>query len=118
MRALQTCWFARVEAKVIAALHARFGDRAEPGAARFRAVAPEDLARYVHHIVELGVRHGFKQHDELLALVGACIDLDVKRFLSIPVLSQSALMPQEKIEVMRELCASGLAPAVPGGLEV
>lgn len=116
MRHMQAGWLLRIEAEVIAALHARFSDPDEAGAARFQAVAPADLARFVHHIVELGVRHDFRLHDDLLALVNACIDLDEKRFLSISALSQSALMPLEKIAVMRELCVIGLAPVVPGGL--
>jgi hypothetical protein len=116
MRSMQAGWFARIEAEVIAALHARFSDPDEAGAARFQAVAPADLARYVHHIVELGVRHDFRLHDDLLVLVNACIDLGAKQFLSISVLSQSALMPQDKITVMRELCAIGLAPVAPGEL--
>jgi len=113
---LQAGWFARIEAEVIAALHARFRCSDEAGAARFQAVAAADLARYVHHIVELGVRHDFRLHDDLLALVNACIDLGARRFLSISVLSQPALMPQEKITVMRELCALGLAPVAPSEL--
>lgn len=117
MRRMQDGWFARIEVKVIAALHARFSNPDQVGAANFQAVCPADLARYVHHIVELGVRHDFRMHDDLLALVNACIDLGAKRFLSIAVLSQSTLMPQEKIEIMRELCASGLAPGAPAGLD-
>ncbi len=117
MRRLQAGWLARIEDELIAALHARFSDPDEAGAARFHAVDPADLAGYVHHIIELGVRHGFRLQDDLLALVNACIDLGAKRFLSIPVLSQSALIPQEKIAVMRELCAMGLAPVAPGGVD-
>jgi len=51
MRRMQDSLIARTEAEVIAALHTRFGDPHEPGAARFHAVFPDDLARYVHHIV-------------------------------------------------------------------
>lgn len=117
MRRMQARWLARIEDEVIAALHARFSDPDEAGAARFQAVTPAELADYVHHIIELGVRHDFRLHDDLLALVNACIDLGAKRFLSIPVLSQSALMPQEKVAVMHELCATGLVPVAPGGLD-
>ena len=114
MRRLHAGWFARIEAEVIAALQSRFSNPHEPGAARFQAVAAADLARYVHHIIEIGVRHGFRLHDDLLALVNACIDLGAKRFLSISVLAQADLMPHEKLSVMRELCAAGLGPVAPG----
>lgn len=117
MRRLQTGWLARIEADVIAALQARFRDPDEPGAARFHVVAPADLERYVHHIVELGVRHDFRLHADLLDLVNACIDLGAKRFLSDSVLAQAALMPQEKIAIMKELCTMGLAPVAPDGLD-
>ncbi len=110
-------WSARIEANIIAALRARFRNPDEPGARMFHAVPSDDLSRYVHHIVELGVKHDFRSHADLLALVEACIDVGAKRLLSIPILSQSSLMPAEKIAVMRELCAASLAPPSPPGLD-
>jgi hypothetical protein len=110
-------WSARIEANIIDALRARFRNLDEPGAKMFHAVPADDLSRYVHHIVELGVKHDFRLHADLLALVEACIDVGAKRLLSIPVLSQSSLMPAEKIAVMRELCAAGLTPPSPPGMD-
>jgi len=91
------------------ALRRRFENSKEPLAISITALSDDQLARFVHEIVEVGRQHGFDDRGDFYALAEAAAILGPRNLLSKPVLSNPNLTGSEKVGVMVDLCAEARA---------
>jgi hypothetical protein len=104
-RTLLELSFRKTEADIALALRRRFeNSNEEPVAISIRTLSDDELARFVHDIVELGRPHGFVLRGDLYALVEAAAIFGPRNLLSEPVLSNPGLSAGEKVRVMVDLC--------------
>jgi len=88
------------------ALRRRFENSSEERVAiPIKTLSDDDLAKFVHEIVELGRKHGFVARGDFYALAEAAAILGPRNMLSEPVLSNPKLTASEKVRVMIDLCA-------------
>ena len=112
-RTLTELSFRRTEADIATALHRRFENSKEQIAISITTLPHEQLASFVHEIVEVGRKHGFVARGDFYALAEAATILGPRDLLSKPVLSNPKLTASEKVRVMVDLCeeARGLRRA-------
>ena len=102
-RTLAELCFRRTEADIAAALRRRFENSKEPLAIQIKALSDDELATFVHEIVELGRKHGFVARGDFYELAEAAATLGPRNLLSEPVLSNPKLTASEKVRVMIDL---------------
>jgi len=104
-RTLLELSFRKTEADIASALRRRFeNSNEEPVATSIKKLSADELARFVHDIVELARPHGFVLRGDLYALVEAAAIFGPRNLLSEPVLSNPSLAASEKVRVMVDLC--------------
>jgi hypothetical protein len=104
-RTLTELSWRRTEADIALALRRRFeNSNEEPVATSIKKLSADELARFIHDIVELGRAHGFVLRGDLYALVEAATIFGPRNLLSEPVLSNPGLSASEKVRVMVDLC--------------
>ena len=113
-RTLTELSFRRTEADIAAALRRRFENfDGEPVAVSIKTLSDDDLAKFVHEIVDAGRAHGFVLRGDLYSLVEATAIYGRDNVLLDVVLKNPNLSAQEKVCVAVDLCkgarASGLA---------
>jgi hypothetical protein len=104
-RTLTELSFRRTESDIALALRGRFENSTEKRVAISIATLSDDqLASFIHGIVEVGRRHGFVLRSDLYALVEAAAMLGPRNLISEPVLSNPNLTAGERVRVMVDLC--------------
>ena len=97
--------FRKAEADIAQTLRRRFeNSNGELVAISIRTLSDNELASFVHDIVELGRLHGFVLRGDLYAFVEAAAIFGPRNLLSEPVLSNPGLSASEKVRVMVDLC--------------
>jgi hypothetical protein len=107
--------FQRTEADIALALRRRFESSNEEAVAiSITKLSDEELASFVHEMVECGRTHGFALRGDLYALVEAAAVLGPRNLLTETVLTNPNLTASERVRVMVDLCnearALGRAP--------
>ena len=105
-RTLTELSFRRTEADIALALRRRFENskNEEQLAISIRALSDDQLASFVHEIVEAGRTHGFILRGDLYSLVEAAAIFGRDDVLLDVVLTNANLNAQEKVSVIVELC--------------
>lgn len=105
-RTLTELSFRRTEADIALALRRRFEKSREPLAISITTLPDDELASFVHEIVELGRKHGFVARGDFYALAEAAATLGPRNLLSNAVLTNPNLTASEKVSVMVDLHAA------------
>ena len=101
-RMLTELSFRKTEADIASALRARFKNSKEQVAVRIEA--HDDLAQFVHEIVDVGRTHGFVLRGDLYSLVEAAAIFGRDNVLLDVVLTNANLSAQEKVSVIIGFC--------------
>ena len=96
--------FRKTEADIASALRARFKNPKEQIAVPIPALSNDDLARFVHEIVDVGRTHGFVLRGDLYSLVEAAAIFGRDNVLLDVVLTNANLSAQEKVSVIIGFC--------------
>jgi hypothetical protein len=97
--------FRKTEADIALALRRRFSTSdGELLAVSIKTLSDDELATFIHEIVELGRTHGFALRGDLYSLVEAAAMWGPRNLISKPVLSNLNLTAAERVRVMVDLC--------------
>ncbi|HEY7665138.1 MAG TPA: hypothetical protein VH934_18630 [Xanthobacteraceae bacterium] len=97
--------FRRTEADIALALRRRFENSSEERIAiSIPTLSDDELAGFVHEIVEVGRKHGFVLRGDLYSLVEAVVIFGRENALLDPMLTNRQLSPQEKVSVIVDFC--------------
>lgn len=104
-RTLTELSFQRTEADIALALRRRFeNSKAEPLAVSITTLSDDQLASFVHEIVDAGRAQGFVLRGDLYSLVEAAAIFGRDNVLLDVVLTNANLSAHEKVCVIVELC--------------
>ena len=96
--------FRKTEADIAQALRRRFENSKETVAASIKKVSDDELATFVHEIVEVGRTHGFVLRGDLYSLVEAAAIFGRNNVLLDVVLTNPHLSAHEKVCVIVDVC--------------
>ena len=96
--------FRRTEADIALALRRRFENSKEQVAISIPTLTDDQLASFVHEIVEAGRAHGFVLRGDLYSLVEAAAIFGRDDVLLDVVLTNQKLSAQEKVSVIVGFC--------------
>ena len=104
-RTLTELCFRRTEADIAAALRRRFeNSNGEQVALSIKTLSDDDLAKFVHEIVDAGRAHGFVLRGDLYSLVEAAAIYGRDNVLLDVVLTNTHFSAQEKVCVIVDFC--------------
>ena len=104
-RTLTELCFRRTEADIALALRRRFENSSEERIAiSIQTLSDDELAGFVHEIVEVGRKHGFELRGDLYSLVEAVAIFGRENALLDAMLTNEQLSPQEKVSVIVDFC--------------
>ena len=103
-RTLTELSFRRTEADIALALRRRFEKSKEAPAVSITTLSDDQLASFVHEIVDAARTHGFVLRGDLYSLVEAAAIFGRDNVLLDVVLTNPNLSAQEKVSVIVELC--------------
>jgi len=110
-RTLLELSFRKTEADIALALRRRFeNSKEEPVAISIKKLSADELARFVHDIVELGRAHGFELRGDLYSLAEAAAIYGRHNVLLDVVLTNTRLSAHEKVGVIVHICKKGRSP--------
>jgi hypothetical protein len=97
--------FRRTEADIALALLRRFENSTEERIAiPIPTLSDDELAGFVHEIVEVGRKHGFVLRGDLYSLVEAVAIFGRENALLDAMLTNQQLSPHEKVSVIVDFC--------------
>ena len=103
-RTLTELCFRRTEADIALALRRRFENSKESLAISITTLSDDELAGFVHEIVEVGRKHGFVLRGDLYSLVEAVAIFGRENALLDAMLTDQRFSPQEKVRVIVDFC--------------
>ena len=103
-RTLTELSFRRTEADIASALRRRFENSKEQLAISIATLSEDELAGFVHEIVNVGRKHGFVLRGDLYSLVEAVAIFGHENALLDAMLTNRQLSPQEKVRVIVDFC--------------
>jgi len=107
-RTLLELSFRKTEADIALALRRRFENSdEEPVAISIGTLCDDELARFVHDIVDLGRAHGFVLRGDLYSLADAAAIFGRDNVVVDVVLTNSRLSAHEKVSVIVDICKKG-----------
>jgi hypothetical protein len=104
-RLLTELSFRKTEADIALALRQRFENSSEERVAiPIKTLSDDELASFVHEIVEVGRKHGFVLRGDLYSLVEAVAIFGRDKALLDAMLTNQQLSPREKVCVIVDFC--------------